>query len=465
MIRLPRLFSRFLSRPPRSLALEPVLREIAAVFARHGKKVYLVGGAVRDALRGEAVSDWDLATDALPQEVTGFFRRVIPTGVQHGTVTVRFKGHSIEVTTLRTEADYADGRRPASVAFTADIEADLSRRDFTMNAIAAEMPSGRLIDPFHGAADIEKRVIRCVGRAAERFAEDGLRPLRALRFTATLGFTPERSLLAAIAGAHATTAKVSAERVRAEFEKIIMSREPLRALRLMRETGLLALLLPELDACVGVEQKGRHRFDVWTHSLLACEYAARRGAAEAVRLAALFHDIGKPHCARRDELGIWSFHQHERESARLCRQCMTRLRFPNAVIDETVHLIEQHMFHYEESWSAAAVRRFVVRVGVEHLDALFELRHADSYGKAGVESPWAAAQHPLQRRIDAELEKRAALSLKDLAVNGGDLIRLGVPPGPRVGVVLRELFDTVLADPALNERDALLAIASKICRL
>jgi putative nucleotidyltransferase with HDIG domain len=456
-----RALRRLFSRPPRSIAIAPVLCEIASVFIRHGKKVYLVGGAVRDALRAKAVSDWDLATDALPEEVMSIFRRVIPTGVKHGTVTILFKGHSIEVTTLRTESDYQDGRRPGALSFISDIEADLSRRDFTMNAIAAEMPSGALIDPFHGAADIQKGIIRCVGDAAARFAEDGLRPLRALRFAATLAFTPERSLLAAIAASHKTTALVSAERVRAEFEKIIMSGEPGRALRLMRETGLLKLLLPELDACAGVEQKGFHRFDVWNHSLLACEYAARRGADETVRLAALFHDVGKPLTARRDDEGIWTFYQHERESARLCRSCMTRLRFPKACIETTAHLIEQHMFHYEDSWSAAAVRRFIIRTGKEHIDALFELRMADAYGKSAVEPP-PGKLLPFRRRIDAELEKRAALSLKDLAINGGDLIQMGFTPGPRIGAVLRELFDAVLADSALNERAALRAIAAKM---
>ncbi|MDR2143291.1 MAG: polynucleotide adenylyltransferase, partial [Treponema sp.] len=224
-----------------NLRIHPLLREIAGIFTASGKEVYLVGGAVRDLLLGREAVDWDLATNARPQEVTGLFRKVIPTGIKHGTVTVRYKGRSVEVTTFRTESGYSDGRRPDTVSYAATIEEDLSRRDFTMNAAAVKLPDGSLTDPFGGRDDIKRRIIRCVGLASERFAEDGLRPLRALRFASQLGFDLDEATLGAIHGALPTTAKVASERIRDELDKIIDSPNPLRAFRLMEETELLHL--------------------------------------------------------------------------------------------------------------------------------------------------------------------------------------------------------------------------------
>ncbi|MDR3325158.1 MAG: CCA tRNA nucleotidyltransferase, partial [Spirochaetaceae bacterium] len=341
------------------LRIDPLLVEMARVFNARGKRVFLVGGAVRDMLRGAAAHDWDLASDALPAEVCAMFGHVIKTGLKHGTVTVIFRGRAVEVTTFRTEAGYADGRRPDEVRFAATVEEDLSRRDFTMNAVALELPSGAPVDPFGGAEDIRRRLIRCVGQAAERFAEDGLRPLRALRFAATLGFALDEGMEGAIAGALGVTAMVSAERVRDELEKIVLSDNPAAALDAMERTGLLRLILPELAACVGVEQKGRHRFDVYEHSVRALEYAARMKAGLEVRLAALLHDVGKPSAAALDERGVWTFYNHERASAELVRAALFRLRFPNRVIDRVVHLVAEHMFHYEDVWNDAAVRRFI----------------------------------------------------------------------------------------------------------
>ncbi|MDR2259236.1 MAG: CCA tRNA nucleotidyltransferase, partial [Treponema sp.] len=443
--------------------IHPLLREIAAVFQNHGRDVYLVGGAVRDLFRGEKPQDWDLATNAPPDEVVSMFRRVIPTGIKHGTVTVHYKGRVMEVTTFRTESEYRDGRRPNRVDFAATIEEDLSRRDFTMNAIALRLPGGETADPFGGREDIKKRLIRCVGNPAERFAEDGLRPLRAVRFAATLGFTPDEAALAAIRPALGITAKVSPERVRDEVNKILgagadgknSGGRPSAAFRLMEQTGLLELLFPELAACRGVEQKGYHHFDVLDHSLLACDYAAREGYPREVILAALFHDLGKPGTRKAGPGGVWTFYQHERESARLCRKILTRLRYPNAVIDETCHLIGEHMFHYTEDWTGAAVRRFIIRAGEEHLENLYRLRRADSYAQAGIE-PNPAALLPLVNRVDAALAGSRAFSLKDLAVSGKDLIAAGVQPGKHMGIILKELFETVVDDPSQNSREKLL---------
>jgi len=457
--------------------IDPKVKEAAVVFSRVGKQVYLVGGAVRDLLRGCRAKDWDLATDARPEEVIALFQKkpypsfVIPTGIKHGTVTVHFKGLSMEVTTFRSESGYSDGRRPDSVEFGVSIEEDLSRRDFTMNAAAWRLPSGPLVDPFDGRGDIKRRFIRTVGRPEERFSEDGLRPIRALRFASELGFAVDEGLLAAIPAAIPFTAKVASERIRDELDRIIASGKPSTALLLMEKTGLLQTLIPELAACRGVKQDringcGFHRFDVLDHSLLACDFAARHVLPDqfsqaAVCLAALYHDIGKPVTAQIDEDGRRTFYRHEKESAALARNILRRFRYPNMVPGTVCHLIEEHMFHYEENWTDAAVRRFIVRVGEENLAGLFALRRADAYGLAGKEPP-PDFLLPFQERIEETLKQSGALSLKDLALSGKDLIAAGIPPGKHMGIILSELLEAVLDDPALNTREKLLEIAGKI---
>lgn len=439
--------------------IDPVLKEIAEIFASGGKKAYLVGGAVRDMIRGKKAEDWDLATDAEPQDVMRLFRRVVPTGIKHGTVTILYKGHSIETTTFRTETDYSDGRRPDSISYAKTIEEDLSRRDFTMNAIAVELPSGRVVDPFGGVSDIRKGLIRCVGDPAERFNEDGLRPLRAARFSAQLEFDLDGATLAAIPGALERTAMVAAERIRDELNKTLRSKRPSVCFSVMERTGILALILPELVRCRGVEQKGNHRFDVLDHLLFACDKAPPD--RPAVRLAALFHDIGKPAVEAIDASGVRTFHRHEEESARIAESIMLRLRYPSATIKATTHLIATHMFLYEESWTDAAVRRFLVRVGIDNIDDVFALRRADSWATGGIE-PRADAMLPLLDRIEAVLAESRALGLKDLAVGGNDLAAIGVPRGPKMGAILGELLETVLDDPAMNERNALLEVARRL---
>jgi putative nucleotidyltransferase with HDIG domain len=438
--------------------IHPILKEAAGIFNRGGKRAFLVGGAVRDIIRGKKAHDWDLATDARPEEVAALFKKVIPTGIKHGTVTILYKGHSLEATTFRTESGYTDGRRPDRVEYAASIEEDLSRRDFTMNAMALELPGGRLIDPFGGAEDIRRRLIRCVGKAGERFNEDGLRPLRALRFAAQLGFTVDEAAQAAIPGALETTARVSPERIRDELDKILASPKPSAAFLLMERTGLLTLLFPDLAACRRVEQKGYHSFDVLDHSLLACDYAAAAGFPLHVTLAALFHDIGKPR-TRKLKDGVWTFYNHEKESARLAGNILKAYRYPNAVISAAVHLIEEHMFFYEDTWTDAAVRRFIIRAGEENLQDLYALRRADSFGTAGIPPP-PALLLPLMERAEAVLAQSRAFSLKDLAVSGKDLMALGVRPGPGMGIILGELLEAVVDDPALNTREKLLEIAS-----
>ncbi|MDR0312540.1 MAG: CCA tRNA nucleotidyltransferase [Treponema sp.] len=462
--------------------IHPVLKEVASIFSNEGKQLYLVGGAVRDSLRGYKAHDWDLATDALPEEVISMFGKrrnkspkasssraenlppgcfVVPTGIKHGTVTVHYKGRIMEVTTFRTESNYSDGRRPDKVEFGATIEEDLSRRDFTMNAIAYKLPDGPLVDPFGGKADIKARIIRTVGKAEERFSEDGLRPLRAVRFASQLDFKPDEKLLEAIPAALPLCAQVASERIRDELDKIINSAKPSIGFLLMEKTGLLELLVPELMQCRGIEQKGFHRFDVLDHSLLALDYAAKNDMPHEVRLASLYHDLGKPATRKLDEAGHWTFHQHEKESSRLARIILLRFKYPRAVIEKVCHLIEEHMFFYEDNWKDSAVRRFIIRVGEENLNDLYKVRQADSFALAGKESP-PDSLLPLVYRVDAILAEKKALTLKDLAISGNDLTTAGISPGKRMGLILKELLEAVLDDPDLNTREKLLEIALKL---
>jgi putative nucleotidyltransferase with HDIG domain len=302
-----------------------------------------------------------------------------------------------------------------------------------------------------------------VGKSEERFSEDGLRPLRALRFASQLGFTVDDAALAAIPGALATTAKVSPERNRDELDKTIGSPKPSTAFLLMEKTGLLGLILPELAACRGIDQKGFHRFDVLDHSLLACDYAARIAAPQTVRLAALFHDIGKPAVRKLDGSGVWTFYQHEKVSATMARDIGLRFRYPSALIDRVVHLIAVHMFHYEDTWTDAAVRRLIIRVGKENLEDIYTLRRADAYATGGIE-PEPGFLAPLVSRVDGILAQGRAMSLKDLAISGMDLMAMRIAPGKRMGIILGELLESVLDDPELNTREKLLEIAEKLNR-
>lgn len=433
-----------------------ILKDLSRTFTEAGHSVYLVGGAVRDIYLCRAAGDWDVATDAAPEKVMQLFRRVIPTGIAHGTVTIHHKGAMIECTTFRTETGYSDGRRPDSISYAATIEDDLSRRDFTMNAIAVSLPEGTVIDPFNGRSDIKAGIIRTVGNPEARFGEDGLRPLRAVRFSAQLDFQLEKAAKDAIRPCLNITALVAKERVREELTKLLLSPVPSTGLRIMEDTGLLELLLPELAACRGVEQKGLHRFDVLDHLLLACD-ACPQNSLE-LRLAGLFHDIGKPETRVTDSRGMHSFHHHEAVSAEIAERVLIRLRFPLKTIKTVTHLVAQHMFHYEPNWTDSAVRRFIVRAGKEHIPALFDLRRADGWAITGVRG------EPLHLtefadRIESILSKDHAFSLKDLALNGNDLIKAGIPAGPTTGLVLKELFEAVLDDPELNEKSRLTEIA------
>lgn len=422
-----------------------------------GKKGYIVGGCVRDLLRGGAAKDWDITTDARPTEVQRMFRKVIPTGIQHGTVTVVMLGEHYEVTTFRGEGAYSDGRRPDTVEFVDDITADLARRDFTMNAMAIDPVDGHLIDPFGGRKDLEDKVIRAVGDADERFAEDGLRVLRAARFSATLDHTihPDTERAMGTARSLDTFKKVSAERVRDEWLKAMRAGRPSIAFEAMRRTSILGVTCPEMIESVGCTQNKWHRFDVWGHAM-ACLDACKPDPI--LRVAALLHDVGKPRSrAFSDKTNDYTFYEHERIGAEMAEPILARLRFSNEERAKIVALVRHHLICYEPSWSDAAVRRWLRRVTPEIAPDLYEIGFADAAGKGRDASEDIQVIHELRARVEAMLAAGSAIAVKDLAVNGRDLMReLQLAPGRIIGETLERLLEVVLDDPSANERDRLL---------
>jgi tRNA nucleotidyltransferase (CCA-adding enzyme) len=430
---------------------------ICARLREAGKRGWIVGGCVRDLLRGKPVSDWDVATDARPTEVMKLFPRVIPTGIDHGTVSVLVRGTPYEVTTLRGETTYSDGRRPDAVVFVDDIAADLARRDFTFNAIAIDPLGPTLIDPWGGQEDLDARLLRAVGDPAERFSEDGLRVLRAARFAATLECTIEPKTLAAIEPTLGTYRKVSAERVRDEWMKTMKARRPSAAFEIMRTTGILGVTLPEMLDSVGMAQNRFHAYDVWNHAL-ACLDACDGDAV--LRIAALLHDIGKPRTrALSEKTNDYTFYNHEKVGAEMVGPILDRLRFSNDEKTRITSLVANHLVCYSDEWTDAAVRRWIRRVSVDRLEDLYALNRADLLGKGRDATDDLAGLGRLKARVAAELEARHALTPRDLAVDGKDVMReLAIKPSRRVGEVLEMLMEKVVEDPALNQRETLLAL-------
>jgi len=439
------------------------VRELCQRLKEAGHRSWLVGGCVRDELLREEGSaedashrgDWDIATSARPEQVQKLFRRVIPTGIQHGTVTVLMRDGQYEVTTLRGETTYSDGRRPDAVYFVDDIKDDLARRDFTINAIAYDVLEDRLIDPFDGAQDLAKRLLRAVGVASERFAEDGLRVLRGARFAATLELEIEPSTAQAIQPSLDSYRKVSAERIRDEWLKTMKAKKPSRAFELMKNHGILAVTAPEMLESVGCEQNKYHAFDVWGHAMSCLDSAPR---AAVLRVAALLHDIGKPRSrAFSDKTNDYTFYEHERIGAEMVEPLLSRLRFSNEERQHIVALVRHHLICYDSSWSDAAVRRWIRRVTPELVPDLYLLNEADVRGKGRDASPDLEALSALKAHVERILAAGAAFSAKDLAIDGRVLMQeLGMKPGPDLGRILKALLDEVVDDPSKNQRDVLL---------
>ncbi len=420
-----------------------------------GHQAYLVGGSVRDVLLGfPERMPMDVATDRRPEAVSALFPRVEPIGIEHGTVLVLLEGASLECTTFREEGAYEDARHPDSVRFTRDLRADLARRDFTVNALAFDPLSGALVDAWGGLGDLERRWLRAVGDPRRRFHEDALRPLRAARFAATLGFELEPATRAALGGVLERARRVAMERVREEFVRLMAAPRPSVGLERLREAGLMELWMPELARTWAVPQNRWHAHDVYTHCLLTCDHAP--ASKPRVRWAALLHDVGKPE-TRVERRGDGTFYQHERRGAELADRLLERLRFPLAERAAIAHLVREHMFDYRAAWSDAAVRRWLRRVGEGAVADLFDLRIADLLGN-GLKTGFPAQLEPLRRRIERVQAEAHALHVRDLAVDGSDVMRvLGLPPGPAVGAALAGLLEEVIEEPARNTRERLLA--------
>ena len=454
------------------------VRAIAGLLEQRGFSAYLVGGCVRDLLRRAIYSelvepkDWDVATDAPPAKVQELFPESVYEN-EFGTVGVKTDSADpalkvVEVTTFRLEGGYTDKRHPDEVVFARTIEDDLSRRDFTMNAIALRLGSGQalrigsgeavgdtdeLVDPYGGAKDIKQKTIRTVGDPKARFGEDALRLMRAVRFAAELGFEIEMNTRRAIEQEAGLLEVIAKERIRDEFAKMLMAPDATRGVILLEELDLLRYVLPELRDGLGVGQNKHHIYTVFEHNVRALEYAAKQGYSLEVRLASLLHDVGKPKTKHGDGPDS-TFYGHDRVGAKLAARALERLHFSRDTIERVAHLIRFHMFYYNVGEvSPAGVRRFIARVGPETIDDLMKVREADRIG-SGVPKAVPYKMRHLQFMI--EKVKSDPVSPKMLKVNGEDVMRIaGIAPGPKVGQIIAVLLEEVLDEPERNDRDAL----------
>jgi len=424
-----------------------------------GFEAYIVGGCVRDFLRGKDPQDWDVTTNAKPEEI----QKIFPENFYENkflTVTVKTKSKKenlkeIEVTTYRLEAKYSDRRHPDQLDFAKTLEEDLARRDFTINAMALDLgkTKKKLVDLFDGQKDLKNEIIRTVGDANERFSEDALRMMRAVRFSATLGFKIEPKTLKAIKDNAELLKMVSGERIRDEFLKIIMSDLASDGVEILRETGLLKYIAPEMLEGYEVGQNKHHIYDVWQHSLLSLKYAAKKKFNQNVRLAALFHDIAKPR-VKRGEGADSTFYNHEIVGAQVTQKILERLKFSKKDIEKIVKLVRYHLFYYNAGEvTDSSVRRLVRNVGLKNMEELLEVRMADRIG-SGV--PKAEPYKLRHLKYVVDKVSQDPISAKMLKITGNDIMKnLNIKPGPKVGQILDILLGEVLSDPKNNEESFL----------
>lgn len=419
-----------------------------------GYEAYVVGGCVRDSILGRPADDWDVAVSARPEEVTAALgaENVIPTGIKHGTVTAVTDGGTVELTTYRIDGDYADCRHPSSVTFTSDLTLDLERRDFTMNAVAYNPRLG-IVDPFGGRADIERRVIRCVGDPEKRFREDALRIMRALRFSAVLGFEIDPPTAAAIHRLKNLLSDIAAERIAAELNKLMLAPDPSGALR--EYSDVVSVFIPELSACIGFDQKsGRHIYDVWEHMLHA---VAESPQILPVRLALLFHDIAKPVCAAEDENGALHFRGHQSLGAEMASRIMRRLKYDNSTRFTVKMLVENHDIPIKPT--RVSVRRALRRLGADKLGLLLEVKLADNLAKSSEYRCRIQEALDVGELMNDIIENGDCCTLAQLAVNGFDIKKSFDMTGKSIGYMLDTLLDAVINEKCPNEKDALLDLA------
>ena len=425
--------------------------KIIETLEKAGFEAYAVGGCVRDSLLGRNPSDWDITTSARPEQVKALFSHTIDTGIRHGTVTVMLEHVGYEVTTYRIDGEYEDSRHPKEVIFTPLLTEDLKRRDFTINAMAWN-PRAGIIDEFGGMEDLDEGIIRCVGSPEERFSEDALRMMRAVRFSAQLGYEIEPATKAAIRKLAPNLTHVSAERIQVELVKLVESMHP-DYLRVAYETGITRVVLPEFDLCMETEQHNPHHCytvgEHMLHSMLAVS------SNRYLRLAMLLHDIAKPEKKKTDEQGIDHFHGHQEASEEMAKVILRRLKFDNETIRIVSRLIGFHDYRFPAE--RRSVRRAVWKMGEDLFPMLLQVKEADTMAQSLYEREekleWIAKVEKLYREI---LKDRECLSLKDLAVTGRDLIRAGCAPGPELGRILNEMLQDVLEHPEHNNKEYLL---------
>lgn len=429
---------------------------IIHTLQQHGHEAYAVGGCVRDSLLGRIPNDWDITTSAKPEEVKALFHRTIDTGIQHGTVTVMIEKEGFEVTTYRIDGEYTDSRHPKEVIFTPDLKEDLRRRDFTINAMAYNEEQG-LVDCFGGREDLEQHIIRCVGNAEERFTEDALRILRALRFAAQLGCSVEEDTMSAIRKLAPTLANISAERIQAELLKMLVSPNP-SMMRIVYETGISAVIMPEWDRVMETEQNNpHHKYSVGEHTICALEAVEPQ---KVYRLAMLFHDFGKPLTKTTDDEGIDHFYGHAEVSAELAETIMRRLKFDNDTMETVCKLVKYH--DYRPSAAKKGVRKGMAKTGQTIFPMLFPVMRADAIAQSDhMREEKLAYIDKLEELYKQVLADGECVSLKMLAITGRDLLDNGFAQGKQIGAVLNQLLEIVLEDPEKNNREYLLEKAKE----
>lgn len=463
-----------MKQPINNNLIPEYVTRVTETIQNAGFEAFLVGGCVRDLIMKREPKDWDLTTNAKPEEIIGLFEKTIYEN-NFGTVGVCIpkesvscetdmedvtretppvtKYHILEVTPYRTETIYTDFRHPDEVKFSDKIEDDLKRRDFTINAMAYDSHKGHLIDLYKGQEDIKDMTIRAVGDASERFQEDALRMLRAIRFSSELGFIVSHETMQAIADNASLIKNVSFERIRDEFTKIIESPNPSLGIGFLQKFGLLKYIVPELEEGIGCEQGGAHKYDVFEHCLEALNHAKDKNWGLEIRLAALFHDIGKPRSRRPGVKKAYTFYGHEVIGERLVVKIMERLKYPKKTVDLVVALVRNHMFFSDtETITLSAVRRIVQKVGKENVWNLMNIRECDRVGMKKDEAPYRL------RKYHAMIEEilRDPISVGQLAIDGKYMIEtLHMKPGPRMGYILNALLEEVLDDPSKNTREHL----------
>lgn len=466
------------------IALPKQVAYIIQQLEQRGFEAFAVGGCVRDTLLGREPEDWDITTSATPQEVKAIFPRTIDTGIQHGTVTVMADRVGYEVTTYRIDGEYEDGRHPSQVEFTRSLKMDLERRDFTINAMAYNDSAG-LVDEFDGMGDLERRIIRCVGDAGQRFDEDALRMLRAVRFSGQLGFAIAEETEAAIRERACHLEKISAERIRVELTKLMVSPGSWQ-LRTGYETGMTKVFLPELDAMMACPQETPHHiYNVGEHSLKSVGYVnsffspnalqAIKALPEETRkwigreaeqldskkyriilaMTMLLHDVGKPEARQLDEEGIVHFHGHPEAGAQKARKILRRLTFDNDTVELVCRLIRWHDYRFQDD--IRSMRRAVSKIGRDIMELLFLVQYGDILAQNPAMLEEKCRRIDTGRRIYGQIQaERQPLTIKELAVDGRDLIREGMKPGPEMGRMLERLLDLVLEEPEANQKESLL---------